>query len=178
MDAKTLNKRIDALGKKTEHWRDEVQLVLVDCAARAFDDAHNDVDGFSRLVRKVVGSDMTTLIKWIETFTPAKWNPKKESPYGEGAFTLNKKFVGEFNGLKLAGEAWWAKAKRPEQVRSTVFNVDEAVAEFIKKMTYAAEHGKVVAGSGPIAETLAKAAGVKLVDLKDQAEAIAEGANE
>lgn len=169
IDTKTLNKRIDALATKTAKWRDDVQVVLVACASRAFDDAHRDVDGFTRLIHKLDGADLTAVARWIKTFAPANWDSKKETPYGMGGYTLNKSFEGEFDAVWLLGEAWWSTAKKAQEANEALlFDIDVSIASLLKRIAAASKKGLPVTGHGPVAEMLAKAAQVKLakVDAK------------
>lgn len=161
LTTKELNRKIDALGKRTATWRDEAQTVLVACAARAYDDTHKDVDGFTRLIHKMEGSDMTALVRWIVKHAPANFDKKKETPYGVGGFTYNKSFVGEYDALDLLGSPWYVMARKPKDVPESV-NLDESIASLIKRIAKAQADGLPVIGHGPIAETLARAAQVQL----------------
>ena len=60
IDSKTLNTKIDALGKKHNKWRDDVQIVLVACAKQAF--THKNLNGFTPLVGVLSGADMKEII--------------------------------------------------------------------------------------------------------------------
>lgn len=123
-DVAILNSRIDALGKKTAKWRDEVQTILVMCARQAFQ--HNNVDPFTRLVGMLHGADMRAIIKWAETFAPTIWQKK------DGSFRFNKSFEGDYDALYLMGQAWWEHAIKPHEV-SSVFDVLEVVQAMLKR---------------------------------------------
>jgi hypothetical protein len=124
LDSKTLNKKIDALGKKHISWRDDVQIVLVACAKQAF--VHNNVDGFTRLTSVLHGADMKAIITWAETYSPAIWQKK------DVKFRYNKSFEGDFDGLFLLGQAWWERATKPQNI-SSVFDVLEVVQAMLKR---------------------------------------------
>ena len=124
IDSKTLNTKIDALGKKHNKWRDDVQIVLVACAKQAF--THKNVDGFTRLVGVLGGADMKAIITWAETYAPCIWQKK------DVKFRFNKSFEGDFDGLFLLGQAWWERATKPQQV-SSVFDVLEVVQQMLKR---------------------------------------------
>lgn len=133
IDSKTLNKKIDDLGKKHATWRQNVQLVLVACAKQAFD--HKNVDGFTRLTTVLGGADMKAIITWAETYAPARWSKQ------DVAFKLNKSFKGDFDGLYLLGQAWWERATKPQNVSST-FDVLEVVRDLIKRAEKEVAAGK------------------------------------
>jgi len=129
----SLNKQIDALGKKTAKWRDDVQVVLVACAKQAFD--HGNVDPFTRLIGVMGGADMKALIRWAEEFAPCVWMKS------ETKFRFNNSFEAEFDGLYLLGQAWWLLATKPAQVSST-YDVLEVVQEMIKRCEKEVKAGK------------------------------------
>lgn len=170
IDTKTLNKRIDALGTKTAKWRDDVQVVLCACASRAYDDAHRDVDGFTRLIHKLVGADMKAVVRWIVKNTPSNWEAKKDTPYGVGGFTFNKSFKDAQDPLELLGNPWWTHAQQPKDVPE-LFDLDAAILHLVKRMDQANTKGLPVYGHGPIAETLAKLAKVHLAEVEMKAAA-------
>jgi hypothetical protein len=124
MSAKSLNAKIDGLAKKHGAWRDEVQVVLVQCARNAFD--HGNVDGFTRVVNVLKGADMKAIMAWVKTHAPATYHKQ------ENKFTLNKSFEGEYDALYLMGQAWWDKATEAKDV-VTEFDVLEAVQAMIKR---------------------------------------------
>lgn len=128
MAAKTqlsaLDQQIDALGKKTAKWRDEVQEVLVKCARQAFE--HKNVDSFTRLTTVLHGADMKAIITWAETYSPCIWQKK------DVKFRFNKSFEGDFDGLFLLGQAWWERATKPQNI-SSVFDVLEVVQAMLKR---------------------------------------------
>ena len=165
IDAKTLNKRIDKLGEKTAKWRDDVQVVLTECATRAYDEAHKDVDGFTRLIHKLVGADMKAVVRWIVKNTPSNWEAKKDTPYGVGGFTYNKSFKDAQDPLELLGNAWWTNAQQPKDVPE-LFDLDAAILSIVKRIDQANTKGLPVYGHGPIAETLAKLAKVQLSEVE------------
>lgn len=124
-DVKTLNRKIDGLGKRTAKWRDDVQLILVQCAQHAFDG--NNVDPCTRLVKVLHGSDMTALIRWIEAHMPAVWMK------AENKFRFNKSFNGEYDAITLMASPWWELAKKPKDVTSSL-DMLESLRHFIKRM--------------------------------------------
>lgn len=124
MSAKTLNAKIDALGKKHGAWRDEVQLVLAMCARNAL--VHGNVDGFTRIVGVLKGADMKAIIKWAVKYGKATWHKS------EVAFTLNKSFEGEYDLPYLLDQKWWETATEAKDV-VTEFDVLEAVQAMIKR---------------------------------------------
>lgn len=119
-----LNKEIDALGKKTAKWRDDVQVVLVKCAAQAF--VHNNADPFTRLIGVMAGADMKALIRWAEEYTPVIWMKT------EGKFRINKSFNADHDPVVLLGKAWWDLATKAKNVSST-YDVLEVVQDLIKR---------------------------------------------
>lgn len=163
LTSKELNSKIDALSTKTEKWRDEVQIVLVACAARAFDETHRDVDGFTRLIHKLVGADLTAVARWIKANAPTNWGAKQDTPYGVGGYTLNKAFKGEFDAVWLLGESWWNTARKAGAANEAIlFDIDVRLSDLIKRIASAKKKGLPVTGHGPIAEMLAKAAQVSI----------------
>ena len=142
-----LNAKIDSLGKRTAKWRDDVQLILVQCAKHAFDG--NNVDPCTRLVKAIHGADMAALIKWIEGHMPAVWIK------AENKFRVNKSFKGEYDAIVLMAEPWWELAKKAKDVSSTL-DMLESLRHFIKRMEKEAakeidgkkitvEHGELLA---------------------------------
>jgi hypothetical protein len=121
---KTLNAKIDLLGKKHAAWRDDVQIVLALCARNAF--AHNNVDGFTRLVGVLGGADMKAIITWVEKYSPAIWQKK------DVKFRFNKSFEGDFDIEYLMQQKWWEHATKPQNI-SSVFDVLEIVQAMLKR---------------------------------------------
>ena len=128
-----LNKKIDALGKRTQTWRNDVQIVLVECAYQAFE--YSNVDPFTRLVGALKGADIKAVIKWAEQFAPCVWQKDKV------AFRFNKSFVGEYDALFLMGNLWHDLATKPQNVSSTV-DVIDAVRALIQRMENEIKAGK------------------------------------
>ncbi|OHD24075.1 MAG: hypothetical protein A2Y38_14650 [Spirochaetes bacterium GWB1_59_5] len=124
-DVKKLNAQIDNLGKRTAKWRDDVQLVLIQCAQHAFDGSN--VDPCTRLVKVLHGSDMTALIRWIEAHMPAYWVK------AENKFKFNKSFQGEYDAITLMASPWWELAKKAKEVSSSLDMLD-SLRHFIKRM--------------------------------------------
>jgi len=120
-----LNARIDALGKRTAKWRDDVQLILVSCAVFAFEDSN--VDPCTRLVKALHGADATALIRWIEAHMPAYWVK------AENRFKFNKSYKGEYDAVTLMAEPWWNLAKKAKDVSSSLDMLD-SLRSFIKRM--------------------------------------------
>jgi hypothetical protein len=124
-DTKKLNRKIDALGKRTAKWRDDVQLILVECAQHAYEG--NNVDPCTRLVKAVHGADMVALVRWIEAHMPAYWVKS------ENKFRFNKSFLGEYDAISLMAEPWWNLAKKAKEVSSSL-DVLESLRGFLKRM--------------------------------------------
>jgi hypothetical protein len=131
-DLSKLNTKIDALGRKTAKWRDEVQLVLVQVAYQAFNG--NNVDPATRLVKVLTGGDKTALVKWIEQHTPAYWSKDKV------AFQFNKSFKGEYDPIALLAAPWWELAIKEKNISSTL-DVLDSLRDFIKRMEREAKAG-------------------------------------
>lgn len=132
-DVKSLNKKIDALGKRTAKWRDDVQLVLCQVAQQAFDGSN--VDPATRLVNVLTGADAKAIIHWIEAHMPAVWVK------AEDKFRLNKSFVGEYDAILLMSEPWWELATKPKNVSSSLDCLD-AVRDLIKRLEKEVAAGK------------------------------------
>lgn len=167
ISAKQLNKLIDGVGTSFAKSREHIQTVLCKCASRAYDDAHRDVDGFTRLVHnpKIQGLDLVAIIKWVKLNTPALYDAKKETPYGLGGFTINKSSVVNLTYLELLATPWWEKAIKAQQAAEVAeFSFDKAIAELVKRAAAAQKKGLPITGHGPIAEMLAKVANVDLYD--------------
>lgn len=128
-----LNKKIDALGKRTAKWRDDVQLVLCQVAQQAFDGSN--VDPATRLVKVLTGADAKAIIHWIEAHMPAVWVKAEEK------FRFNKSFVGEYDAITLMSEAWWELATKPKNVSSSLDCLD-AVRDLIKRLEREIAAGK------------------------------------
>ena len=132
-DIRNLNKKIDALGKRTAKWRDDVQVVLCQVAQQAFDG--NNVDPATRLVKVLTGADAKAIIHWIEGHMPAIWVKAEEK------FRFNKSFVGEYDAVTLLSEAWWELATKPKNVSSSLDCLD-AVRDLIKRLEREVASGK------------------------------------
>lgn len=128
MDAKTLNKKIVDLGKKTEGWRKDVQLALVGCAYQAIEGDSN-IDPCTRIVGVLKGSDVAAVIHWLENHVPVIWMRS------EGKFRMNKAQVGKmaYDAVTLMSEPWYEKAIKPQNVSSSV-DFMEQLQGFIKRM--------------------------------------------
>lgn len=119
----TLNKRIDAIGKKTAAWREEIQSILVDASEHAF--LHGNVDPFTRLIQVIKGADLKAVSKWIETHAPARWDGK-ENKY------KTRKIEAEYDREFLMGEKWYDRAQTPREIVSE-FDVLKLVQDMLKK---------------------------------------------
>lgn len=118
-----INKRIDAVGKKTAAWREEIQEILVDAAEHAF--LHSNVDPFTRLINVLKGADIKAVSKWIETHAPARWDGK-ENKY------KTRKIEAEYDREFLLGEKWYDRAQTPREIVSE-FDVLKLVQDMLKK---------------------------------------------
>jgi hypothetical protein len=133
MNEKELNRKIDSLGKKTAKWRDDVQIVLVQCVYHAI--TYKNVDPCTRLVGVMTGADMKAIIHWLENHAPVVWIKSEEK------FRFNKSFVGEYDATSLLGDAWWIRAIKPRDVSSTLDCLD-AIRSLIKRLEKEIEAGK------------------------------------
>lgn len=125
MTIKQLNAKIAGIAKRTETWRNDVQIILVGCAQHAFD--NGNVDPATRLVKALTGADARALIHWTEKHMPAVWVK------AENQFRLNKSFKGEYDAIALLGDAWWLLATKPKEVSSSL-DVLDSLRGFIKRM--------------------------------------------
>lgn len=132
-NVKTLNKKIDALGKRTAKWRDEVQLVLVECAIFAFDD--KNVDPCTRLVKALTGAESKALVRWIEGHMPAVWMSKEEK------FRFNKSFNGVYDAITLMAEPWWHLVTKLKNVPSSI-DALESFRQLIARLNKEVEKGE------------------------------------
>ena len=130
---KQLNSKINALGKRTAKWRDDVQIVLTQCAQLAFD--FNNVDPCTRLVGVLKGADSKAIIHWIEAHMPAVWMKSEEK------FRFNKSFEGQYDALALMADPWWELATKPKNISSSI-DVLDSVRDLIKRMEREITAGK------------------------------------
>jgi hypothetical protein len=125
INAKTLNQRIAALGKRTTKWRNDVQSLLVSCAFHAFE--HNNTDPLTNLVKVLHGADLVAVIHWAEKHCPAVWQK------AETKFRFNKSFQGEFSEATLMEDPWYIRAVKAKEVASSL-DMLESLRGFIKRM--------------------------------------------
>lgn len=130
-----LNRDIKSLGTKTKKWRDDVQLILIRCAAYAF---QGNAEPMTSVVAQLEGADVAAVIKWAEMYAPVLW---RASDDGIKRFGINKSFEGEFDAAYLMGTAWWVSAKKPQQV-SSIYDVADAVRDLIKRAEREVTAGK------------------------------------
>lgn len=150
LTVKQLNAKINALGKRTEKWRNDVQEVLTNCAAFAFEDSN--VDPCTRLVDVLQGADAKAVIHWVEAHMPAVWVK------AEGKFRFNKSFIGEYDPLVLLAEPWWELATKPKNVSSS-FDVLDSVRNLITRIEREIASGKKTVTHGDMLASLKQLAG-------------------
>lgn len=105
-----LNRDIKALGTRTAKWRDAVQLCLVGAAACAFED-HN-VTPCTAIVNALEGADRRTLIHWIESHMPARWDQAAAGFKG-------RKTKDDYDAITLMAEPWWKNTPKPAAIASS-----------------------------------------------------------
>jgi len=134
---KQFNTRVGALTKNNTKFKNEVQELLCIAAQYAFDD--KNVTPLTNLVMRdgdfrFDGIDNKTLIYWIESHMPARWDNK------ECKFRFNKSFQGVYDAIVLLAEPWWQKQVKPKEVVSSIDALTELRA-FIRRMEKHAEKG-------------------------------------
>lgn len=122
--AKTLTRRINQLGKKTEAWRNEVQECLIGCCFQALE-KDNNIDPCIQIVKQLRGSDLKAIMHWLERNAPVRIKG--------GSFVFNKSFEGYFDEEKLRADKWYESAIKPEQVPTSLDCMD-AVRSLIKRL--------------------------------------------
>lgn len=139
MELKTLNTRIQQLGKKTAKWRDDVQLVLVACAYHAIEgnNGAGNADPFTQVIKVLEGADMRAVIKWAEMNAGVVWQRSEET------FRINKAKRGsiEYDAITLMATPWWQLARKAREIESTL-DCLEAVRHLVARLEKEAASGR------------------------------------
>lgn len=135
---KQFNARVGSLTKNNTKFKNEMQELLCIAAQYAFGDDKNVSPLTNLVIRdgefRFDGIDNKTLIHWIESFMPARWDGK------ELKFRFNKSFQGEYDAVTLLANPWWKKQVKPQDVISSIDALAE-VRALIRKLEKQAEKG-------------------------------------
>lgn len=109
LTSKQLNQKIAAFGKTTAAMREDMQTILVNAAAHAYQ--HGDVTFFDRLFENASGVNRLRATEWVREFGFATLSK-------DGKFKFNRDARAKFdfkdglecyNWLQLNARPWWSK---------------------------------------------------------------------
>jgi hypothetical protein len=118
------------LATRNKNFNADLQALLVDAAEHAFSTAKN-VEPIRQVILngkefRFTGIDNAVLIAWVEKYLPARWNAKALKFH-------HKKMECAFDREFLMAQCWWKKAKRPNDVASSIDYL-EMVRSLVKRM--------------------------------------------
>ena len=110
-----------------------IQKALVAASAVAFNVEyhHKNVLPFTMIVEGLRGADRQTIIKWIESHTPARW---AKDDGKKGRFQFDKKFQGAFDFDILWNEKWYDLVP-PERTLKSTIDFREQIDLLVKRLT-------------------------------------------
>ena len=160
---KELNRKVSGIKKSATTIRDNVQVVLVNASAHAYE--HGDVTVFTKLFDATTGLSKERIVKWVHDYGFARLQK-------DGTFRVNKKMRTESdfsNGEEVVkyltenAPKWYDNEKSAEQILKEL-DVTSRIASLTKAIANAEEKGQKIKSDE---------ADVALRILKDKLEQIA-----
>ena len=160
---KELNRKVSGIKKSATTISDNVQVVLVNASAHAYE--HGDVTVFTKLFDATTGLSKERIVKWVHDYGFARLQK-------DGTFRVNKKMRTESdfsNGEEVVkyltenAPKWYDNEKSAEQILKEL-DVTSRIASLTKAIANAEEKGQKIKSDD---------ADVALRILKDKIEQIA-----
>lgn len=154
LNAKQLNQKIAGVRKSAKAVRENIQVVLVNATAHAYE--HGDVTFFTKLFDATIGVDRKAITKWAHEYAPVRLTEK--------GFRLNKakraamdfatgEEVVEYLSDSENCPNWWEAVDSAEQV-ARALDVSSRLESLAKSIDKAVAEGNVVKLGG-LKESLA-----------------------
>ena len=140
---KELNRKVSGIKKSATTIRDNVQVVLVNASAHAYE--HGDVTVFTKLFDATTGLSKERIVKWVHDYGFARLQK-------DGTFRVNKKMRTESdfsNGEEVVkyltenAPKWYDNEKSAEQILKEL-DVTSRIASLTKAITKAEEKGQKI----------------------------------
>ena len=140
---KELNRKVSGIKKSATTIRDNVQVVLVNASAHAYE--HGDVTVFTKLFDATTGLSKERIVKWVHDYGFARLQK-------DGTFRVNKKMRTEsdfYDGEEVVkyltenAPKWYDNEKSAEQILKEL-DVTSRIASLTKAITKAEEKGQKI----------------------------------